>query len=133
MIDIENEIITLAHNTLAGANITAALESVTNLNPATFPTVCIEEIENASYGSTSDSRSNENHAAIGYEINVFTNDVSGKKQRAKEILDVLDEQMILVGFLRMSKTALSYDNGTKYRLVARYRAVVDKNNTIYRR
>lgn len=133
MIDIENEIVTLIHNTLVANNISAALESVTNLTPSEFPTVCVEEIENSSYGASSDSKTNENHAAVGYEINVFTNDVSGKKQRAKEILDVLDAQMILVGFLRMSKTQLSYDNGTKYRLVARYRAVVDRNNIIYRR
>lgn len=133
MIDVENEVITLVTDCLFANNISATVESVLNLNPATFPTVCVEEIENSSYGLSADNSSNENHASVGYEINVFTNDVSGKKQKAKDILSVLDDMLIAHGFSRISKTQLSLDNGTKMRLVARYRAYVSKNQTIYRR
>lgn len=133
MIDIENEVITLVTDELFANGISASVESVLNLNPSSFPTVCIEEIENSSYGLTADNESNENHASVGYEINVFTNDVSGKKQKAKDILDVIDKMLISRGFTRFSKNALSLDNGTKYRLIARYRAYVSKTNTIYRR
>lgn len=133
MIDIENEVVTLVYNALQSEGITASVESVTNLNPDKFPTVCVEEIDNYSYGGSADSKSNENHAAVSYEINVFTNDLSGKKQQAKKIIDVIDTKMISKGFSRFSKTTLSLDNGTKYRIVARYRAYVDKSNIIYRR
>ena len=133
MIDIENEVVTIVYNALQSEGITASVESVTNLNPDKFPTVCVEEIDNYSYGGSADSKSNENHAAVSYEINVFTNDLSGKKQQAKKIIDVIDTKMISKGFSRFSKTTLSLDNGTKYRIVARYRAYVDKSNIIYRR
>jgi len=133
MIDIENEVITLVTDCLFANNISASVESVLNLNPSSFPTVCVEEIENSSYGMSADSNSNENHVAVGFEINVFTNDVSGKKQNAKSILNVIDSMLIARGFSRISKTQLSLDEGTKYRLVARYRAYVSQNQTIYRR
>ena len=133
MIDIENEVITLVTDTLFAENITASVESVLNLNPTEFPTVCVEEIENASYDGSADTKSNENHASVAYEINVFTNDVAGKKQNAKDILTVVNDAMISHGFSRISKTGLSLDNGTKYRLIARYRAYADSNNIIYRR
>ncbi len=133
MIDIENEVITLVTDELFAKGISASVESVLNLNPSEFPTVCVEEIENSSYGLSADSFSNENHASVGYEINVFTNDVSGKKQNAKEILAVIDNMLIARGFSRISKTQLSLDNGTKMRIIARYRAYVSRNQTIYRR
>lgn len=133
MIDIENEVITLVTDTLFAENITASVESVLNLNPSEFPTVCVEEIENSSYDGSADTKSNENHASVSYEINVFTNDVSGKKQKAKAILAVINDALIARGFSRLSKTELSLDNGTKYRLIARYRAYADSNNIIYRR
>ena len=133
MIDIENQVISLVTDCLFTNNISATVESVLNLNPSTFPTVCVEEIENSVTGLTADSSSNENHASVGYEINVFTNDVSGKKQSAKDILAVIDRMLIARGFYRVSKTQLSLDNGTKYRLIARYRATVGKDEIIYRR
>lgn len=133
MIDIENEVISLVFSALSDAGISASIESVLNLNPSAFPTVCVEEIENASYGATADSKTNENHASVGYEINVFTNDVDAKKQKAKEIIEAINNRLIAIGFSRFSKTGMAIDNGTKYRITARYRAYVDTNNTIYRR
>lgn len=133
MIDIENEVITLVTDCLFANNISASVESVLNLNPPTFPTVCVEEIENTTLVATSDSKSIENHATVGYEINIFTNDVSGKKQKAKSILSVIDDMLIARGFYRVSKTQLALDEGTKMRIVARYRANVSADKTIYRR
>lgn len=133
MINIENQVISLVTDCLFANNISATVESVLNLNPSTFPTVCVEEIENSTYDLSADSSSNENHASVGYEINVFTNDVSGKKQNAKDILSVIDRMLIARGFSRVSENALSLDNGTKYRLIARYRATVGKDEIIYRR
>lgn len=133
MIDIENEVISIVTDVLFANNISASIESVLNLNPSSFPTVCVEEIENASASITADSFSNENHAAVGYEINVFTNSLSGKKADAKKIIAVIDDALISRGFTRVSKTNLSLDKGTKYRVIARYRAYVSKEKIIYRR
>ena len=133
MIDIENEVITIVSQALILNGISASVESVLNLNPSSFPTVCVEEIENASAGISADNVTNENHAAVGYEINVFTNSLNGKKAQAKNIMSVIDNAVLAIGFSRISKTTLSIDDGTKLRIVARYRAYVSREKKIYRR
>ena len=133
MIDIENEVISIVHDVLEANGINASLESVLNLTPPTFPTVCVEEISNSSYDFSADSKSVENHAEVGYEINIFTNSLNGKKSEGKGILKVIDDKLISIGFTRISKTQLALDEGTKFRLIARYSATVGKNDIIYGR
>ena len=86
MIDIENEVLTLIYNAVHPEYPTAKFESVLNLSPSAFPCICVEELENTSRQTSADSGSNERHANVTYEINVFTNDVSGKKAAAKNII-----------------------------------------------
>ena len=59
--------------------------------------------------------------------------ILGKKNKAKEIMAVVNDLLINAGFSRVSQNSLSLDNGTKFRLIARYRAYVGKDNIIYRR
>lgn len=133
MIDIENEVMTIIYNAVHPSYPTAKFESVTNLSPSEFPCVCVEEVSNTTRQSTIDSGSNERHANIAYEINIFTNDVTGKKQIAKDIFSKIDSAMLAVGFERTSTNPFSLDEGTKYRLVVRYGATVSQNHTLYRR
>lgn len=133
MVDIENEVITLIYNAVHPTYSTCKFESVLNLSPSAFPCVCAEELDNVTRKATVDSGSNERHVNVTYEVNVITNDVSGKKATAKHILSLIDDTMLAHGFERITCQPISLDNGTKYRLLARYQASVSQNHTIYRR
>lgn len=133
MIDIENEVMTLIYNAVHPTYGSAKFESVLNLSPSVFPCICVEELDNSTRMSTADSGSNERYINVTYEINIFTNDVSGKKAAAKNILSLIDSAMVSHGFERTMRNPFSLDNGTKYRLLARYQASVSENHTIYRR
>ena len=133
MIDLESEVMTLIYNAVHPTYGTAKFESVLNLSPSSFPCVCVEELDNTTLRSSADSGSNERHVSVTYEINIFTNDVSGKKAAAKNIMTLIDNAMISHGFERTTRAPFSLDNGTKYRLLARYQASVSENHTIYRR
>ena len=103
-------------------------------SPSSFPAVSLVEADNGTRIETIDSGSNENHVNVMYEVNVYSNKTTGKKSECREILGLIDEEMLSMGFSRSTLTPVpnEYDS-TIYRMVARYRAVVSSNNTIYRR
>lgn len=133
MIDVENEIFTKIatelRNQFSGINIYG--EEVRT--PSLFPCVSIVEADNYTVKSTQDSGNNENHANLMYEVNVYSNKTSGKKSECKEIIFVIDEILLGLGFTRTMKNPISMDDATVYRMVTRYTAIVSKNQTIYRR
>ena len=133
MIDIENEIFTKVKNALSAEFPTITVESVTTYSPSKFPFVCIEEADNYAYQPSRDSGSNENHAVLMYEVNAYSNKSGGKKAECKAMIAVVDEVMSALGFTRNTKTPITLDKATKYRIFARYTAVVSKNHTIFRR
>ncbi|MGN0558374.1 MAG: hypothetical protein ACI4IS_02870 [Acutalibacteraceae bacterium] len=134
MIDIENELFTALADILRnkyGSDFTVYGETV--LAPSVFPCACIEESDNFTYTKTQDSTNSENHAELVYDVNIYSDKRSGKKTQCKEILAVIDNYFINIGFTRTTKKPISLDDPTKYRLFARYSAVVSKNSKIYRR
>ena len=66
-------------------------------------------------------------------MNAYSNKATTKKSECKAIIAAVDEIMIGLGFTRNTKTPINLDEATKYRIFARYTAVVSKNKTIYRR
>ena len=92
------------------------------------------EMDNSTRADTIDSGSNENHANVMYEVNVYSNKTAGKKTECREILALIDEEMLAMGFSRSTLTPVpnEYDS-TIYRMVARYRAAVSSDLKIYRR
>ena len=132
MIDYENEIFTEIATTLRATFDSIYVSGELNLVPATFPCVFIEEADNYSLSYTRDTSSNERHAILMYEVNVFSNKATGKKQEAKQIFAVVDQVFDELGFTRQMKMPISFDEGTKYRLVGRYTAVAN-NDYIFRR
>lgn len=133
MIDIESSVFTEVKSVLTDKFQDITVESVTTYSPSKFPFVCLEETDNYSYLPTRDSDSNENHAVIVFEANVYSNKTSKKKSECKAIIAAVDEVMIGLGFTRNTKTPINLDDATKYRIFARYTAVVSKTNIIYRR
>lgn len=102
--------------------------------PSSFPYVSVMEIDNASYERTRDSASNENHVAVVYQVDVYSNKDKGRKKQCKEILAVVDKEMEHLGFTRTMQNPMpNLEDATVFRFTARYRAVVSKDEVIYRR
>ena len=132
MIDIENEVYTKIATRLRAEFNGIYVTGVTDLNPSRFPCAFIEEADNSALTTTRDTASNENHVALMYECNVFSNKQTGKKSEAKAIFSVIDEEFDKLGFTRQTKVPISLDEGTKYRLVGRWVANAN-NDYIFRR
>lgn len=133
MIDIENEVFTKIASELRSQFTGINVYGEDVRSPSQFPCVSIVEADNYTVKSTQDSGSNENHANLMYEVNVYSNKTSGKKTECKEILSVIDDILLGLGFTRTMKNSVSMDDATIYRMVTRYTAIVSTNQTIYRR
>lgn len=134
MIDIESEIFNTISTKLRKkySNIFITGEYVKS--PPSFPSVSIIEAENLAYRDTRSTYSNENHAQVVYEVNVYSNKTTGKKSEAREIINVIDSSFQELGFTRTTLTPIpNEEDATIYRIVARYRALVSRDKTIYRR
>lgn len=133
MNDIESSVFTTVAAALREMFPRITVESVTTYSPSKFPFVCIEETDDYTYKKTRDSGSNENHSVAVFEVNAYSNRAGGKKAECKAIIAAVDKIMNGLGFTRTTKNPISLDNATKYRIFARYTAVVSKKQTIYRR
>lgn len=133
MIDVENMVFTEIYNLVTTNYPGTEVKSVLNLDPSVFPCVCVEEITNTVHTQSIDSGSNEKYANVTYEINVFTAEVTNKKQLAKDIINLIDDRLGVLGFVRTHKEPISLSDGTKYRIVTRYTATISTTDTIYRR
>ena len=103
-------------------------------SPPSFPAASLVEMDNSTRIETIDSGSNENHVNVMYEANVYSNKTYGKKSECREILALIDEEMLNMGFSRITLTPVPNENdSTIYRMVARYRAVVSSDLKIFRR
>lgn len=103
-------------------------------SPSKFPCVSLIETDNQVYRASRDSSNIENHVQVMYEVNVYSNKSTGKKAECKEIIGSVDKQMETLGFTRVVLTPIPNEaDATIYRMTARYRAIVSKDNTIYRR
>ena len=134
MIDIENQVFDRVAKRVREQfpNIFMVGEYVKS--PSSFPAASLMEMDNAIRTSTVDSGSNENHADVMYEVNVYSNKTTGKKAESKAIMALIDEEMTAIGFVRSTLTPVpnEYDS-TIYRMVGRYRASVSADHKIFRR
>lgn len=103
-------------------------------SPSSFPAVSLVEMDNATRTDTIDSGSNENHANVMYEVNVYSNKTTGKKSECKAIIALIDQEMLALGFARVTLTPVpNMNDSTIYRMVGRYRATVSEKHEIIRR
>ena len=134
MIDLESPLLTEIAGVLRGTydGITVYGEYVPA--PARFPSVSFVEMDNTTYRPTLTNRQAENHAEVMVEVNVYSNLSVGKKAQAKAIMGTIDTLMQQHGFERITVQPIqNMNDATIYRIVARYRAVVSDDLTIYRR
>lgn len=102
--------------------------------PESFPSVSVIEEDNSSFLPALDSEGSH-HSQLMYDVNVYSNLSSGKKEQVKEIMQTIDEKMQALGFVRLSRQPLTLPNAETsiYRMEARYRTVVDENKRLLRR
>ena len=134
MINVESEIFTIVANVVRSVYPDIYMTGEYVKSPTSFPCVSLIEMDNSAYTRTQSSDSNENHAELMYELDVYSNKKSGKKSECKDIVSLIDNEMAALGFSRvMLQPVPNIDDATIYRMKGRYRAVVSKNNEIYRR
>lgn len=134
MIDVENDVFSEVAKKVRTKfpNIYVTGEYVKS--PSSFPCVSLVEIDNATFRNSQTTESQENHVAVTYEVNVYSNKTKGKKAECKEIVAFIDEILMGLNFTRiMLEPVPNQNDATIYRMLGRYRAVVSRNKTIFRR
>lgn len=134
MIDLENEIFNTVSEKVRAKYPGLFLTGEYVKSPSSFPCASLVEMDNSTLQESRTTESNENHASVLYELNVYSNKTKGKKAECKEIIAFIDEILMSMNFTRIMLEPVSNQNdATIYRMLGRYRAVVSKNKTIYRR
>ena len=134
MIDIETEVFNSVATKVRAAYPKAYMVGEYVKTPSSFPCVSLVEVDNQVWKNSRSSTETENHAQVMYEVQVFTNDTKGKKSKCREIIGVVDDALKHLGFTRTLLNPIpNEEDATIYRMVGRYRALVGKDSTIYRR
>lgn len=101
MIDCESEIYRKVAQTVRAAYPNIYMTGVYVRAPASFPCVSLEEKNNVTWRKSRDTENMENHVAVMYEVNVYSNKANGRKTECKAIAAVVDEAMMKLGFTRI--------------------------------
>lgn len=134
MIDIENAVFDRVSEKVRSQYPDIFMSGEYVKSPSSFPCASIIEMDNSAYEYSQTSSEMENHASVMYEVNVYSNRKKYKKAECKAIMALIDKEMQSMGFSRIMMNPIpNMDDATIYRMVARYRAIVSKDNVIYRR
>ena len=131
MIDIESSIFSPIYTALKdqydGIYVTS--------EPAPIPSkplaVSIVQMDSYSSYGKQDNTLVEKFATIMFQVDVYSNQQTGKKSKCKEVLALIDDMMFKKNFMRISLTPIPMEDNGYYRLTARYRAETD-GQTMYR-
>ena len=134
MIDCESEVFSTVATALRASISGIFVSGEAVAAPASFPAVTLVEMDNSIYMRTMGLSRIENHASIMYQAECYSNLSSGKKAQCKAIMAIIDTEMQKLGFVRIGSGPMALPNAdaTKYRMVARYRAVISKTGSIYK-
>lgn len=134
MVDIETDVYNHVSTFVKAMYPRVCVSSERNDSPSEFPFVSIEESSNVTYEPTISGDVGENHAAITFTVEVYSNKLTGRKKEAREIAEAVDLAMGSLGLTRtMMNPMPNLLNIGVYRIVARYRCVAGRDKTIHRR
>lgn len=133
MIDIESAVFNQVADAFDAAYPAGSRYSESVTSPARFPCLTLEQVDNYTYVGSQDAEHTEHDAWVFFEVNVYSNLISGAKQQAKAIMNLVDAQLQGLNFTRIFCNPTRNTDKKYYRLTARYKAVVSENYTIYRR
>lgn len=133
MIDIENEIFDIISSQTRYEFPDIYITGEYVKSPPSFPCVSLIEMDNSVFRETQSTDSMENHVIVMYEMNVYSNRIKGKKAECKRIASFIDNVLVKLNFTRtMLEPTPNQNDATIYRMLGRYKAVIGKNNIIYR-
>lgn len=126
IIEIENYILQQLKSALPSYSV---LHEYPNTSNITFPIIVLNEIRNTIDDYTRDSSHIDNYSNITYDINIFSNKESGRKEQCRSIAQSVDNIMVSLGFSRqMGQEIPNYDT-TIFRYYLRYEGKVDRGET----
>lgn len=124
MIDVEIDVFDRVYTKLIAEFPDAFVSGEYVRVPKSFPAVSIIEMSNVIYEPASALSDIEVAATIMYEVNVYSNLAVCKKTEAKDILSVIDNEFLAMGFIRQySNPVPNLEDATIYRIVARYEKI----------
>ena len=132
MIDIENELFNIIAVTLREEYPDIFVSGDDSLTPSSFPCVYIVQRDNPIDMSSSDSGSIERVTIPMFEINVYSNLITGRKKQAKEIMAKICEIMSGLDIERTYCQPTPNADASIYRIVGRFNCKTD-GKYIYRR
>lgn len=133
MIDVESIVFSRVAKKFDAAYPDGSRYGEVTITPAKFPCLTLIEVDNYTYDRSLDVQMKEHHAWLMYEVNVYSNKVSGAKQECKAIMELVDDEMFAMGFTRMFMNQTKNAETKIYRMTARYRGVIsDGEYRIYR-
>lgn len=133
MIDMEAEVFDTVKNRVIKVCPEVDMASEYVPVPSSFPHASIYEADNHPLAETQDTSHMERHAVLMYQVDVYSNRVSGKKTECRKIMAEIDDAMAGMGFTRTTMTPVpNMNDATIYRLTARYTVLADEKYT-YRR
>lgn len=134
MTDVENQVFQRCADAFRAAYPNGFIAGEYVPQPPKFPAVSVVEMDNTIHTAGRDTANIENYADVMYQIDAYSNLSRGKKVQAKAIIALIDNEMAKMGFTRSFLNPVqNFNDATIYRMTARYRAVVGRDETIYRR
>ena len=101
--------------------------------PSRYPAVTLVQRDSSIALEYSSVQSPEMATSVMFQADVYSNQIGGAKVEAKRILATVDDVMTRLGFARLSAAPVdNLQDGSIYRLTARWEALVDKDLWIYR-
>lgn len=128
MDDLENVVFDTVATALRSAFTGIFVSGESVAIPASFPCATLVEMDNTTYIKTLGTSMTENHVELMYQAEAYSNSSSGKKTECKKIINLIDAQMLNMGFVRVGKGPQEMPNADKniYRIVSRYRGIAGK-------
>ena len=101
--------------------------------PAQFPAVSIVETRNATWTRGQTNAPQTNFSELTYTVDVYSNLKTGRKTQCKQIAEMIDDFFIARNFTGTGVEPIpNLEDATIYRMVGRYRAIVGRDNALYR-
>ena len=134
MIDIENvvvsNIITATRTQFGTTYPGLKVYSTTPKQPESFPCVVLEMVSDVSVRQTySFDSTQEQHADVVFQLDVYCNNGDASKQTAKTIFNFIDKQMQGMGFVRSMMMPTPNIDRTIYRITGRFTGRADAGIT----
>ena len=132
MTDIENIIINRITNVLEAAGYHDILKSDYEDVPSEFPCVFFHQFDSYEHTEQHSSSRENNFDTVVFEGDIYSNLNNGAKSECKTIMQLIDAEMVSLGFSRTTNQPLKPTSDMyKARRFVRYRANVDSNKYIY--